>query len=103
MYNCGLRYFFRLLPNRSLNMLVVCVASPFISLDMFEKKSLVAPDPIDVTDAFLISELVETGLVGSFMGSLTSSSKLDCSWLKEEDSPNNPTCKKWKINKMWLV
>lgn len=61
---------------------------------MFEKKSLVAPVPIDVTDGFLISEieLDKTGFVDEFIGLLMSSSSKLCScWLNEVDSLNNPT------------
>lgn len=61
---------------------------------MFEKKSLVVPVPIDVTEGFLISEIQpdETVFVDGFVESLMlSSSKLCSCWLSEEDSLNNPT------------
>lgn len=58
-------------------MLDVCVANPFISFDMFEKNSLVAPVPTDVIDCFLISE-VGIGFVDDVEPSLEPSSKLCC-------------------------
>lgn len=77
-------------------MLVVCVASPFISFDMFEKKSFVEPLPTDVIDVFLMSEaeLVESGFVDD-MPSLILSSKLSCCCVIVVDSFSNPT---YKIN-----
>lgn len=84
-------------PNRSLNMLDVWFANPFISFVMLEKNSLVAPLPIDVTDDFLSSdiELDDVGFVDGFIVLLMSSSKLACCWFDSLDSPNNPT---YKIN-----
>lgn len=77
-------------------MLDVCVASPFISFEMFEKKSFVEPLPTDVIDVFLISEveLVESVFVDD-MASLILSSKLSCCWVIVVDSFSNPT---YKIN-----
>lgn len=74
----------------------VWFANPFISFVMFEKNSLVAPVPTDVTDVFLISdiELVEIWFTDGFMGLSSSSSKLSCSLLKEVDSLSNPTYQK---------
>lgn len=63
---------------------------------MFEKNSLVAPVPIDVTDDFLISETELDGIgLDDGLLSFISLSKLCCCELKDRDSPNNPT---YKIN-----
>lgn len=61
-------------------MLVVCVANPFMSLVISEKKFLVLPVPIDDIDDFLISELLLEPITIEFVDeiavSLISSSKL---------------------------
>lgn len=83
-------------------MLVVWFANPFISFDIFEKKSFVAPLPIDVTEDFLISETkpVEIGLIDGLL-SFISSSKLCCCELEDVDSPNNPTYKNKKFSNLY--